>query len=88
LVGEHPDDGRRRGNRGASAAARFPAKREGELRHKRSWRLWWRFGKGARGSVGPESKRKGRLTTAALMATTAGGVFSGARKEEIRGAGF
>jgi hypothetical protein len=39
------------------------------------------FGKVARGSVGPESKRRSKLTTAALMATTAGGVFSGARKE-------
>jgi hypothetical protein len=58
---------------------------EGELSYKRSWRLWWRFGKGARGSVGPESKLKGRLTMAALMATTTGGVFSGARKEETQG---
>jgi hypothetical protein len=44
-------------------------------------RLWWRFGKVARGSVGPESKRRSRLTTAVLMATAAGGVFSGVRKE-------
>jgi hypothetical protein len=35
--------------------------------------------------VGLENKRKSRLTTAALMATTAGGVFSGALKEETRG---
>jgi hypothetical protein len=41
--------------------------------------------KGAKGSVRPESKQKGRLTTAALMATAAGGVFSAARKEETRG---
>jgi hypothetical protein len=34
-----------------------------------------------RGSVGPESKRKSRLTT------TAGGVFAGARKE-LPGRGF
>jgi hypothetical protein len=34
-----------------------------------------------RGSIGPEGKRRSRLTTAALMATAAGGVFSGARKE-------
>jgi hypothetical protein len=34
-----------------------------------------------RGSVGSENKRRSRLTTAVLMATAAGGVFSGARKE-------
>jgi hypothetical protein len=53
----------------------------GELSHKWSGRLWWTFGKVARGSVRPGSKRRSRLTTTALMVTAAGGVFSGARKE-------
>jgi hypothetical protein len=61
-----------------------PGECEGELSHRWSGRLWWRFGEGARGSVGTENKRKSRLITTALMATAAGGVFSGARMEETR----
>jgi hypothetical protein len=38
-----------------------------------------------RGSVGLESKRKSKLTTAVLMVTAVGGVVSGARKAETKG---
>jgi hypothetical protein len=76
LAGERPSDGRRRGNRGASAAARFPTKCEGEDKPlvivEALVEVW---AGGTRGSVGLESKRMSRLTTAVLMATAADGVF-------------
>jgi hypothetical protein len=62
-----------------------PTKCGVELSHMQLWKLWWRLGKESKNSVGLESKRKGRFTAAALMATAADSVFSGVHKEETRG---
>jgi hypothetical protein len=71
FAGGRPRGGWRRGNHGASAAARIPARCGPELGHGWSWELRWGLRKKLKCLGSPESKRKGRFTAAALMATAA-----------------
>jgi hypothetical protein len=62
LAGGGPGGGRRRGNRGASGAARFLAKCGAELGHVWPWGLEWSLGKSFEWSVGHGHERRRELT--------------------------
>jgi hypothetical protein len=57
-----PGGGRRRGNRDASATARFLVKCGAELGHVWPWGLEWSLGKSFEWSVGHEHERRRELT--------------------------
>jgi hypothetical protein len=83
LAGGRPGGGRRRGNRGASATARFPAKCGAELGHGWLWELEWGLRKELKCLGGEQAE--GEVHRSGVNGDGGGQLCSRARAREEQG---